>query len=389
VLSKKILALAFYIILLSLLAFGCNGGEISEQSESYPFPSQLPDIAVPADFELDIQATAIQGQKVSLNSSIENQRFQNCEVSIVGQDLKIENCEFIDCLVYISRSQGITVERVIFKDLNKYEQAALRINDSQAIVVRNSMFAGNFIGLIVHASSAEIINNRFEDNNGHNAMVVSEGSSALVKGNYFYGSYPHAVLILNRWESSGAKVIISSNIIDQTGEDAIDFEDYRNAMPSIVSNNLITNSGWAAVNVEYNSWEANITIQDNWIENTGIDWKLPTHILQPESFGPGWGHGIMVEDSSGVSILNNRILSAGENGVEIANARDIIIMDNGIDCSEAGIRLRGFNESSFHREFSPLMPENAGGSRAKAGNNTIFNAREDYEVDEVSQLAAP
>jgi hypothetical protein len=389
VLSKKILALAFYIILLSLLAFGCNGGEISEQSESYPFPSQPPDIAVPADFELDIQATAIQGQKVSLNSSIENQRFQNCEVSIVGQDLKIENCEFIDCLVYISRSQGITVERVIFKDLNKYEQAALRINDSQAIVVRNSMFAGNFIGLIVHASSAEIINNRFEDNNGHNAMVVSEGSSALVKGNYFYGSYPHAVLILNRWESSGAKVIISSNIIDQTGEDAIDFEDYRNAMPSIVSNNLITNSGWAAVNVEYNSWEANITIQDNWIENTGIDWKLPTHILQPESFGPGWGHGIMVEDSSGVSILNNRILSAGENGVEIANARDIIIMDNGIDCSEAGIRLRGFNESSFHREFSPLMPENAGGSRAKAGNNTIFNAREDYEVDEVSQLAAP
>ncbi|GAI40266.1 unnamed protein product, partial [marine sediment metagenome] len=57
---------------------------------------------------------------------------------------------------------------------------------------------------------------RFTDNNGHNALVIGEGSSATVKGNYFYGSFPHAVLIMNREGVPGAEVDISDNIIDQT-----------------------------------------------------------------------------------------------------------------------------------------------------------------------------
>jgi parallel beta-helix repeat protein len=248
------------------------------------------------------------------------------------------------------------------------------------------MFVGNYIGLIIHFSSIEIVDNRFEDNNGRNALVVSGGSSAIVKGNYFYGSFPHAIMIMNRGEAPEAKVIISGNIIDQTGEDAIDFEDYRNAAPSIVSNNLITNSGWAAVVVEYNSWQSNITVENNWIENTGIDWKLPTHSLQPESFGPGWGHGILVEDSNQVRIINNRILSAAENGIEIRNSQEVEITGNGIDCNQAGIGVYRYNEYSLYREFSPLSEENAGDSQVIADNNVIYSAQKDYDVDESCQF---
>ncbi len=154
----------------------------------------------------------------------------------------------------------------------------------------------------------------------------------------------------------------------------------------MVSGNLIINSGWAAIIVEYNSWEADITIEDNWIENTGSDWKLTTHALQPESFQPGWGHGILVEDSSQVRIVNNRVLLAGQNGIEIRNSREVAAEGNGIDCSQVGIGVYRYNESSLYREVSPLGEENAGSSQGKADNNVVFSAGRDYYIEKSCQF---
>jgi hypothetical protein len=385
--TKQILSLALYIILVSMLSFGCKDSDASK-SLALPFPSEPPDITVPVKFELDSQLATVQGQKVDINSSIENQCFCDCEVSINGQDITIRNCEFINSTVYVNNSKNILLKTVVFRDLNKYEQATLSINNSDSISVSECRFEDNYIGLGIHSSNAIVSENRFENNNGHNALLIGEGSSAEVSGNYFYGSFPHAMLILNREGSEQAFVSIHHNIIDQTGEDAIDFEDYRGASPSQVSANIITNSGWSAIIVEYNSWEADITIQDNWIEGTGIPWELPIHPLQPDHFQPGWGHGILVEDSSQVYILNNRILLADGNGIEITNGRDITITGNGIACSQVGIGLHGFHESSLYRDFSPLQPEDAGGSQAMVSDNTILEAQKDYEVDEFSQSSS-
>ena len=288
--------------------------------------------------------------------------------------------------VSIAHRSNIVFDRVIFKELNQYEKAALNLYNCSDVTVRKSHFLRNYIGLGIHGSSATVVANRFEDNNGHNALVVGEGSSADVAGNYFYGSFPHAILVLNREGSPEAKIDISHNLFDQTGEDAIDFEDYRGAAPSSVSNNVITNTGWAAVVVEYNSWEANISIADNWIEGTGIDWKLPTHPLQPDQFQGGWVHGILVEDSSKVRIMNNRIISAAGNGIEVKNGRDVTVEGNGISCSEVAIGVHRYQEASVYRSFSPLAQENADGSRVTAGGNIIYAAQEDYDVDEGSRL---
>ena len=379
----------YYICALAiLLTVSCTGSETVVSPKSASFPTERPQLTIPDEFELTDSLTEVQGQKVMLDSNIENHLFQNCEVQIASNDIQITNSEFVNSMVFVNNRNNVVLERVIFRDLYQYEKAALSVNASRDIVVKNCRFVGNYIGLGLHGSGAEVVANRFESNNGHNALVIGEGSSVRVNGNYFYGSFPHAILIMNREGLAEAMVAISYNVIDQTGEDAIDFEDYRNAAHSNVSNNIITNSGWAALLVEYNSWEANITIENNWIEATGIDWKLPIHPLQSDRFIAGWAHGILVEDSSKVWVINNRILSANGNGIEIRNGRDVVLQGNGISCSQFGIGIHRYDESSLTRSFSPLAQENAGASQVIDNDNIIYEARKDYQVDEWSRLAA-
>jgi hypothetical protein len=372
------------IAVLVILVAGC-AGESAAPPETFPFPTERPELSLPEVFELEPPLTVVQDQSVEIDSDIANYSFQDCEVWISADGLEITDSEFINSPVSAAGRNDIVFDGVIFRELNQYETTALSLYECTNITVTNCQFVANFIGLGMHSSSAIIEANRFEGNNGHNALVIGEGSAAEVTGNYFYGSFPHAMLIMNREASPQAWVNISRNFIEQSGEDAIDFEDYRGAAAS-VSDNVIVNTGWSALVVEYNSWGADITLEGNWIEATGIDWGLPTHPLQPDEFQPGWGHGILIEDSNAVAIINNRILAAGENGIELANSRDVLIEGNGISCALVGIGLHRYNEGSLYRPFSPLAPENADGSQATASGNVIYEAQKEYDVDEASQL---
>jgi len=373
-------------VLALLLVVGCTGCATSAPATSPSFPVARPQLAIPDKFELSAPLAVLQNQRVEIDSDVANHLFRDCNVWILADGIRIADSEFVNSTVFVADRSNIVFDRVIFKDLNQYEQAALSINNSWDAVIKNCQFLDNFIGLGVHSGGAKVIDNRFEGNNGHNALVVGEGSAVEVSGNYFYGSFPHAILIMNREGSAQARVDIMRNLIDQTGEDAIDFEDYRNAAPSCVAHNVITNSGWSAVIVEYNSWQSSVVIENNWIEGTGIDWQLATHPLQPDYYHSGWGHGVLVEDSSGVQVMNNRILSAVENGIEIINGRDVLVRGNGIDCCRVGIGVHRYQEASLQRRFSPLAPENAAGSQVLVGENIIYEAQQDYEVDEWSQL---
>ncbi len=375
---RKLFSLLLAGMLALWLASGC--------SSALPFPTTQPALPIPDEFELSNPFTVIENQPVEIDRDIANYSFRNCEVQIADDGLAITSCMFTNSPVSVANRSNVTFDGVIFTGLNQYERAALNCYSCNNVVIRNCQFTNNYIGLGIHSSTAHVTENRFEDNNGHNALLIGEGSSAEVTGNYFYGSFPHAILILNREASPQASVNISYNFIEQTGQDAIDFEDYRNAVPSTVSHNVIINTGWSAVVVEYNSWQSGITIENNWIEATGIDWQLPVHPLQPEPFQPGWAHGILVEDSSQVQIINNRILAVPQNGIEISNGREIVAQGNGIDCSQVGIGVHQYQEVSFYRSFSPLAPENADGSQVTASGNIIYQAQIDYDVDEESQL---
>ena len=373
----------FSILVLSLVVTGCSD---TAPPISPAFPEDKPELDTPATFTLDSAAEVFQDEKVNIDSDIMDAIFENCEVWITRDDVTVARTEFRNSQVFVAERQNVSFNKVIFRDLNQYEKSALSIYDSRGVSVRNCQFLNNYIGLGIHSSQAEVFESRFEKNNGHNALVIGEGSSVAVRGNYFYASFPHVILIMNREDYPEAWVEISDNLISQTGEDAIDFEDYRGASPSMVSNNVITDTGWSAIIVEYNSWEADITIERNWIENTGIEWKFPTHRLQPDSFQFGWGHGILVEDSSSVSISENRIVSAAENGIEVKNSQDITIEGNRISCSQTGIGVHQYEEYSLHRSHSPVMQKNAGGSQVSAVNNVIDRASKDYDVDRMSEL---
>jgi parallel beta-helix repeat protein len=321
-----------------------------------------------------------------LDGSIEGYLFEDCEVLLTGDGVEIRDTTFVNSRVYVDGRDGVTFRGSIFTGLNLYEAAALSVNESANVAVIGCRFEHNYIGLGIHASDASVTGCRFEHNNGHNALVIGEGSSARVDGNYFYSNFPHALLIMNREGSPEASVEITDNIIESTGEDAIDFEDYRNAAPSLVANNIIRDTGWSAIIVEYNSWDADITISDNWIENTGVDWPFSVHDLQPEGFQPGWGHGILIEDSGRVSVAHNRIVSAGQHGIEVRNSRDISLTENGIDCAGVGIAAYGYYPSSLSRPVSPLLPGDAGGAQVTAAGNVIYAATQDYDADEISSL---
>jgi hypothetical protein len=379
---KKVVLLPLLSVLL-IITSSCG---VAPTTNPPVFPTVPPDIDIPASFELTGLETRISDRQYLLESSIEGYLFENSQVQVDGDDIEIKNSMFINSQVFVNNRSNVSFQSSIFKELNIYEQTTLMIYKSDNIMVNNCQFTDNYIGLGIHESSAEVTGSRFENNNGHNALVIGEGSSARVAGNYFYGSFPHAILIMNREAHPNAGVEITGNVIEFTGQDAIDFEDYRNASPSLVTHNVIKNTGWSAITVEYNSWEADITISDNWIEATGIEWTLPLHPLQPEEYQPGWGHGIFIEDSSLVSVERNRITLAGENGIEIRNGREVTLESNGIDCAQIALAVYEYNTSSLGRPFSPLSPEDAGGSRVTAIDNVIYQASREYEVDENSEL---
>ena len=357
-----------------------------EDSKSRILPGEQPAISVPDKFDLVSFVSVHEGDRVRISEDIRNHLYKDCEVFITADGVKIADSKFINCSVVLEDVSGVVFDRVIFSDLNRYEQAALSVNNSRDIAINECQFTRNYIGLGIHGSGVSLTRCRFEYNNGHNALVIGEGSSVKVEGNYFYGSFPHAILIMNRENCPEARVNITRNLIDQTGEDAIDFEDYRNAAPSYVSFNVITNSGWAGLAVEYNSWAANVVVENNWIEATGIDWELPIHALQPDTFQAGWRHGILVEDSSKVRIRNNRILLAGGNGIEIKNSRDIVLRNNAISCFQIGIGVHDYDGESLTRPLSPLAPDDADGSHAIAEGNTIYRAQQRWDVDKRSSV---
>lgn len=379
------------VIIISLLITfvlipGCDHNGKLLETESYSFPAEPPPITMPQEPVLPEPVNIIEDRKVGYTDNLTNHRFINCEISVKGKDIIVSNCEFINCIIYIDNSKDILFENSIIRDLNQYEETSLLLYKTDNITVTGCLFMDNYIGLGVSECSAYVSKNQFIRNNGHNALVIGNGSRVVVTGNYFYGSFPHAILVLNREDDPRAAVEIHHNLIDQTGEDAINFEDFRNADMSIISENVITNTGWSAVLVEYNSWGSNITIKGNWIEGTGIPWDLSLHPLNPETFSAGWGHGILIEDSSMVTVIDNRILEAAETGIEVVNAQDIIVKNNGISSAGTGIGLRRYNEASLYREYSPLQPGDAGNAEVSVSGNYFLETQKDYNVDEFSEL---
>lgn len=396
--------LAVLLILGIVLVSGCAEWPTGETEKEIPLSPEIPpppQLSSPEPVTLPELNQTYVNEKIDVSKDINASLFENCTLGIQKRGgIRITNSKFINSKIHITESKNIEISNNVVVDHYVWEDPAVGIYNCEKLLIEHNEIRDNSIGIVIAGSAGiEISNNIFEANDQHNSLVLNR-VSAEVHNNLFRYNFPHAILIMNREANPIVQVNIYNNIMDRNIEDAINFEDFRGSeRVSKVYNNRITGTGWAGINVEYNSWNANLVIENNYIDNNGLLTKdilddegkttsiYPAHEHQPEPYSPGWKHGIKIEDSSCVTVKGNVIINNSGNGVDVKNGQDVTLESNFIARNTIGVSLMKFQESSFNREFSPLSLESAGYSDVITINNSIFdNLEQNWFVEEGSHL---
>jgi len=322
-----------------------------------------------------------EGQIPLLADDLVNTQVVGCDLLVRDAGIRISGCEFVDSRLLVEGTTDLVIEDCIFRDRYRREEAVINLYRAIRPTVRDCLIENNYIGIGAHESTDVSIERcTFRDNDGHNAITIDLGSTGAIRGCFFRNSFPHAILV-----GSGTPqgcIAIENNRIEYSVEDAINFENFSSSEPSLVRGNIVLNTAWAGLNVEYRSWDANLTIESNYIAASGTDLDaFPQHPHQPEPYTEGWKHGILLEDCSGVTVRGNTIVDCEETGIKLVNARDIALESNHVVGCNIGIALQTYNESSLSRPIFPLPETEAGSSSATAQGNTFArNTTTDWQI---------
>ena len=321
------------------------------------------------------------GRTIAIIFDTDSARFENCTVTVRTSGVKITRSEFINSRIFFESASDIVFADNIVRDYPIYEKPAISVYDSEEIIFRHNCIKNNSIGVsVAESQNITFENNIFDNNYQHNAIAMYK-SSGEVSGNLFKYNFPHGILV--HFIPKYGAVNIHDNIFFMNVEDAINFEDWANAKDeSRIYNNIITKTAWAGINIEYNSWNANILIENNYISESGYTIeKFPN----PSEWSNGWKHGIKLEDCSGIIVKNNTILDNNENGIDIRNCKNVTLQKNTVTRNDIGIFVGGPSPYSFTREISPLSRENAGPSIVIFKDNYVFKNNENIVEEKVTK----
>jgi parallel beta-helix repeat protein len=377
--------------LVGMIISGCSGSGSSNEIESdlsldeaNQITLQSPSIAEPDPVMLPTPLTkTCTGKTVAIDSNTDSTRFENCTVTIRTPGTRITRTEFVNCSVFFESVSNVVFSDNIVRDFSVYEQAALNVYDSDNIVFRHNHIKDNTVGIsVAESQNIEFRDNIFENNYQHNAIALYK-SSGDISGNLFRYNFPHGILVHFIPEEGSTSILIQNNTFSMNVEDAINFEDWRDARDeSVISGNLITKTNWAGILIEYNSWDANILIENNYVSQSGYPLgEFPESRLGRDEWNQGWQHGIKLEDCSGVTLRRNTVVDNNEHGVDIRNSRKIFLQSNTIAGNQVGIFSGEPLPSSYTRDISPLFEENAGRSIVVYENNTVYGNGEDLIED--------
>jgi parallel beta-helix repeat protein len=365
------------LILVAILAGGCKRmpEQLATSEVEYPIPTpsriQEPE---PVSLPEDLQDNVCNGGEILLTSDTDSVRFEGCIVLVKQSGISITRSEFVNSRILIEATSDVVLSDNVIRDYPVYEEAAVVIGVSNNIVFRHNHVRDNTIGIAIGESqNVRLENNIFESNYQHNGITVYK-SSAEISGSLLRYNYPHGILVHFAPEQGKTTVSIHDNVFFMNIEDAIDFEDWRNAKDeSRIHSNVITGTAWAGINVEYNSWHANILIENNYVGMSGYPIEMfPKGRNAPEEWSNGWGHGIKLEDCSGITVKGNTILDNEENGIDIRNCRGVTLEGNTVTGNDVGVFVGGPCPGSFTREVSPLSEEDAGPSIVVFKGNYVF-----------------
>jgi len=219
---------------------------------SIPVP---PDIPAPKPVSLPLQLQDIyRDETVAIDSDTDSAKFENCLITIKTPEVRITRSEFINSRIFIESVSDVVLSDCIVRDYPVHEEVAVNVYDSHDILFEHNCMTNNSIGVSV-AESQDIVfeSNIFKNNYQHNAIAIYK-SSCEIAGNLFEHNFPHGILVHFIPDHGSTAILIHDNIFNMNIEDSINFEDWSGAKDeSVISNNIITKTNWAGINIEYNS----------------------------------------------------------------------------------------------------------------------------------------
>jgi len=384
------------VIALSITPRGPDG-EASNSAAPGP-----PTLDLPSPFSLTDFVERHEGEEISVTGDVASQCFSNCTLRLHGfSGVTVAGCMFEGSRIHVVDCVNVSLAGNVFRDHYVWEDPAVLIQGAHGLRFTGNMVVNNSVGMVVRGGSdLELSFNVFEANDQHNAVMGLDSHGAAVHNNVFRYNYPHALMVMNREEDPAVRLDIYENLFELNVEDAVNFEDFRGAAePTMVRRNIVNGTGQAGINVEYNSWGANIVIEGNYIADNGMltDELLdeegrptrlyPSHLHQPEPYSEGWRHGVKLEDCSGVALVNNTISGNAGSGIDCVNARDVTLVGNMVSGNGVGVSVRPYDEEALIREFSPLLEEDAGVSCLSVSDNVVEENERDWYVEEGCRVA--
>ncbi len=232
-----------------------------------------PTLDLPSAFSLTGFVERHESEEISLTGDISSQSFSNCTLRLHGfSGVAITGCMFEGSRIHVVDCVNVSLVGNVFRDHYVWEDPAILVQGVHGLRFNGNMVVNNSVGMVVEGGSdLEISFNVFEANDQHNAVMGLNSHGAAIYNNVFRYNFPHALMIMNREEDPSVRIDVYENLFELNIEDAVNFEDFRGATePTLVRGNIINGTGQAGINVEYNSWGANIVIEGNYIAANGL-----------------------------------------------------------------------------------------------------------------------
>ncbi len=359
-------------------------------ARAFPIPTPSP-LATPQPVASPEPTAEYKDQTLAITEDVRGARFENCTLEVQdAHGLVISGNLLVNSRIVVHDSADVTIADNVVRDYYNAPDAVIRAYDSPRFVVEHNYIADNSGGIYMVGCPGTVIRrNIFEGNDQKSGIILYAPAGVKVEDNLFRYNSPSAIYILNPDGENYAQFDILDNLITANVGDGLRIQAFSSSRTSRIQGNRVTLSGGPGLIIEYNCWDANIVIENNYIDHSGmltaniLDEEgrptsiYPAHENQAAPYRPAVSRdGIRLEDCSGIVLRDNVIVNNGGNGVDIRNGRGIVMEGNFISRNAIGLRLGKFLESSLTRSQFPLAPENAGDSRVRLTSPTIVNNRQ-------------